>query len=722
MALKLIERYDTGGGFTVQIDAGSDASIVLLTTEFNAALYRLAEDGSETSLAAALSYPNFTSGIVETLSDGRYLLAVGGADGFGWGARLQIFNRDGSEASPLVNPEFDDANRAGPGFTVAPTQNGGFAFTWNDYQSGTAQYQATHTGSGPANYSGGSDVRIRFFDSDAGALTASIVADEDLETLSGATVSRRAADQYVNDSATLDGGQTVWAYLDNRVVGSPDGVGSHSEWEISVQISTAGNVGEPIKVDLGPYNEQFGTSYPQAVDPAAGPNVVALPGGGFAVIWTENLYEPADVWGGYSQIGWETKIRYFDAAGTALTDPIVILTRDMSQGNITKYVWAEALPDGQIVIAYQDGLDGVNGNGTTDAYLGIVGALGTWVEISRVNAAAAENTQFYTIQDIAVRSDGTIDLVYRDASVGSNGANRNVTVVDRFGFTEAGEASRVGGALANTLTGGMADEALFGLGGNDKLYGRGGSDALHGGLGSDLLDGAGGNDRLFGGNGADILNGGKGNDQMNGGRGADTYFVDSGADTIVDEAGIDTVKSAIGFKLVAGLEHLVLIGTANSAGTGNGAANAITGNAGANLLKGLEGADTIVGAGGADKIYGGAGNDQLKGGGGKDKFAFDTPLNKRSNVDDILDFRPVDDTILLDRDVFDGIAKNGTLAQSAFHAGRFAGDADDRILYDRGTGKIFYDADGSGGTAPVLFAEVSPGTNLTHLDFSAFGG
>ena len=49
--------------------------------------------------------------------------------------------------------------------------------------------------------------------------------------------------------------------------------------------------------------------------------------------------------------------------------------------------------------------------------------------------------------------------------------------------------------------------------------------------------------------------------------------------------------------------------------------------------------------------------------------------------------------------------------------GSSAGDADDRIVYDSGTGEIFYDADGSGAVAAILFATVTAGSPLTNADF-----
>lgn len=779
MTITRISRFDTGGGPQVRMDAGSDGSIVLLTTQASAVLYRLEEDGVQTGLVQAFSYPNFSSGIVETLSDGRYVVGVGGSEGFGNGARVQVFNRDGSEASALVNPEFDTAPRHGPGFVIAATQDGGFAFTWNDFQSGAQQYQVTHGNGSKANYSGASDVRIRYFDGAATATTASAVADEDVETISTATINRRAADQYLSDAETLSGGATVWAYVDNRVVGSPDGGGSHLEWEVSVQISTAASLGEPIKVDLGPYNEQFGTSYPQAIDVAAGINVVALSTGGFAVIWTENLFTANPGGSGYTQSGWTTLVRYYDAAGTALTAPIEIVSRDMGQGNITKYVWAEPLPDGKIAIAYADGLDGANGNGTTDAFLGVVGPLGASIEVIRANGEAATNSQFYSIEDMVVRTDGTIELSYRDA------ANANHTVVERFAITGAGGNAQVGGGAGETLTGTAADEVLFGFGGNDTLAGNGGIDALHGGEGDDHLNGGTGADRMFGyagndvftadnvldkvversgggldtvrasvsytlgehvenliltggaainGNGnalgnsltgsgaANRLDGKSGADAMAGGLGHDVYVVDNLGDSVTENgsSGSDTVESSVDFRLPTHVEKLILTGTAGRAGRGNSGDNNITGNSGANTINGSGGDDVIDAGGGNDLIYGSAGKDSLKGGAGLDRFLFNTALGI-ANVDKILDFHAPSDTINLDRAVFAKAGASGTLSAAAFRQGSAAGDASDRIVYEQATGKIYYDADGTGALAQILFATVTAGTALTNADFVIYG-
>jgi len=71
--------------------------------------------------------------------------------------------------------------------------------------------------------------------------------------------------------------------------------------------------------------------------------------------------------------------------------------------------------------------------------------------------------------------------------------------------------------------------------------------------------------------------------------------------------------------------------------------------------------------------------------------------------------------------VFVGIGATGTLAASAFRAGTAAGDSNDRIVYDTASGRLWFDADGSGAGAAVLFATLTAGTSLTAGDFVIIG-
>ena len=119
-----------------------------------------------------------------------------------------------------------------------------------------------------------------------------------------------------------------------------------------------------------------------------------------------------------------------------------------------------------------------------------------------------------------------------------------------------------GNAGVNAITGNSAANALSGLAGNDTLYG---------------FDG---NDRLDGGTGADA---------MTGGNGDDTYVIDNAGDTMGECVGQRRRPGAEHGhgRARAGVENLVLNGTAAINGTGNASGNAIMGNSAANVLSGL---------------------------------------------------------------------------------------------------------------------------------------
>jgi Ca2+-binding RTX toxin-like protein len=186
-----------------------------------------------------------------------------------------------------------------------------------------------------------------------------------------------------------------------------------------------------------------------------------------------------------------------------------------------------------------------------------------------------------------------------------------------------------GGGAADSLAGGEGNDTLNGLAGDDSLnggngvdilYGGDGLDSLIGGAGKDTLYGQAGVDTLDGGSEGDWLDGGTGADAMTGGTGDDTYVVDDINDTTIELSGEgnDVVHSSIDWTLGANIERLILDGTANISGTGNGLANVIMGNSGDNILDGAGGDDTMKGGAGADGLYGGDGNDVLYGGDGGD--------------------------------------------------------------------------------------------------------
>lgn len=259
-----------------------------------------------------------------------------------------------------------------------------------------------------------------------------------------------------------------------------------------------------------------------------------------------------------------------------------------------------------------------------------------------------------------------------------------------------------GNALDNVIIGNAAANTLYGGAGDDQIDGRGGADTMIGGAGND------------------------------------TYFVDNIGDKVVELAGggIDTVVSSVAIVLGEEIEHLRLVGggaegsakakasVSGLNGTGNALANQMTGSAAGNVIDGAGGNDVIAGKGGNDRLFGGDGNDILSGGlgrdvlvggKGKDRFLFDEGLG-RGNADRIKDFGFGKDKIVLDTALFGGL-EAGKLAKKAYVEARSAKDRNDRIVYEKKEGKLYFDADGKGGAKAVLFARVDKALDLSHGDF-----
>ena len=378
------------------------------------------------------------------------------------------------------------------------------------------------------------------------------------------------------------------------------------------------------------------------------------------------------------------------------------------------------------IMSYEDGWQtrpAAHGAPPTTSSYGWVGSLSPF-DIAAIQDKYGVNEEWATGDDLYelkdVNSDGTFYSSIWDAggtdTISYAGA-RDATIDLRAATLayEHGGGGWISYALGIhggfTIANGVTIENARGGDGHDTLTGNAADNVLTGGNGNDILTGGDGNDSLIG---------NAGGDRMIGGAGNDVYSVSSSGDRVIESAdgGVDTVRSAISFTLGSALENLVLTGTA-AEGWGNSGANNMTGNAAANLLVGGAGADTIAGDAGNDRIGGGTGKDVLEGGAGRDAFFFAEAAGS-ANADNILDFTPADDTLFLDRRIFSQIGM-GALGAGAFREGVAAADADDRIIYDAASGKIFYDKDGAGGAAGLLFATVDPGTALTHADFMIYG-
>ncbi len=278
--------------------------------------------------------------------------------------------------------------------------------------------------------------------------------------------------------------------------------------------------------------------------------------------------------------------------------------------------------------------------------------------------------------------------------------------------------------LDDRFVGSAAGERVTAGNGRDLLYGNAGNDYLNGGDGIDVLDGGDGNDTLIGG-------GGEGPNILKGGNGNDVYKFNEKVDIVIDTGGLDSRMVAKNSTLSAkdkfeGLAADELLSASKSLTlTGNAKANLLVGHDGRNTLNGVAGNDIIEGRLGNDKLDGGAGNDQLYGGlgndnliggAGRDTFYFDTTLG--ANVDRIVAFSTRDDRIALDSDVFTALAGSSKLSSAAFYIGSSAKAADDRIIYNKSTGALSYDADGTGtAAAAIKFATLDKNLKLSAADF-----
>jgi serralysin len=161
------------------------------------------------------------------------------------------------------------------------------------------------------------------------------------------------------------------------------------------------------------------------------------------------------------------------------------------------------------------------------------------------------------------------------------------------------------------------------------------TDTVLGTAGDNAISTQDGNDTLNGGDGNDTLDGGAGADAMEGGAGDDTFGVDDAGDVVTDASGNDTVLASVDYTLTAGLETLILVGTAFS-GTGNTQDNLIVGTSLGNALYGVAGNDTLLGLDGGDYLDGGTGSDYMEGGDGDDTYVVDDAGDAVSEADTVL--------------------------------------------------------------------------------------
>ncbi|MBE9007991.1 choice-of-anchor I family protein [Fortiea sp. LEGE XX443] len=265
----------------------------------------------------------------------------------------------------------------------------------------------------------------------------------------------------------------------------------------------------------------------------------------------------------------------------------------------------------------------------------------------------------YTISDGNLTATATVDLTVTLGSNQINGTSGNDVL------RGTGRIDVIRGFAGNDIISGLGDnDVIYGGDGNDILNGNAGDDSLYGENGNDILNGGDGNDSLYGEDGNDILNGGDGNDSLYGGDGNDI----------------------------------------------------LNGNAGDDTLVGGDGNDTLVGGAGNDILIGGLGRNILTGGGGRDSFYLTNAGD--SDFDTIIDFARGVDSLVVSKSEFGLDQALGTLDPGLFRLGTSATADSDRFIYDRNTGKLFFDEDGVGSAAKVQIAQLSTRPILGNTDIT----
>jgi serralysin len=641
---------------------------------------------------------------IEVLQDGRFVVA--------WEYAVSPANAQKDIRARIFNPDGTAYDRGGPGGTqdflvnsstasdqldisIAALDDGGFIITFDNHsQSGTSQV----------------DVRARAFDDKGQAVGDDFV------------VNARTAENQSNSSiATLRNGNYVVVYED-----------SNGNGDIRGRIFT--HDGEPLP---GPEFVMPAITEGEQADPM----VIALSNGRFVVVWNDA--------NGDGSVG-GIKAQIFEADGTKYRDEFII---NQTTEGIQTARGAVALSDGGFAVVYEDG------SSTTAILLTTFDNEGSRVGSEIQIEASDENQPSRPI--VTELADGRLAVTWQESSTVGQAEDVYGKIVDaRFAAINLS-----GTSFDDQYIGTNFGDRLGGAAGADRLRGEGGDDTLDGGAGADVLDGGAGFDfasfasatsgvtASLAGGGGDSFTGiegiigsaygdtliGNGTADLRGGLGADTYQVKAG-DGVTENAGsgTDTVIASGSYSLSASaeVEMLMLSGLSSRMAadlTGSNTANAITGHAGANTLKGeggndllkaASGNDRVYGGTGDDKLYGGLGNDRLYGGTGSDQdiFVFDTRPNKSTNVDRVYDFNPRYDTFQLDNAVFTKLGTGSAARPKKFSSDMFvksnkAQDAEDRVIYDRKTGALYYDQDGTGSKAQVKIATLNKNLALTHNDF-----
>ena len=325
------------------------------------------------------------------------------------------------------------------------------------------------------------------------------------------------------------------------------------------------------------------------------PTVVALPDGGFAIIYEDNEFQD----GGLSML-------VYAADGT-------FISKSDISGNTTNVSDPEAtvLDNGFIAITLIENVpDPAGGDDYGIPIVRTVDPATGQIVIEDTNIVGQSVGWDGTARDphITTLEDGRIVPVFSRDQVRSE-----MEVLEAVRFTTGDNTTNVvnGDELIDVMRGGTSADFFYGLENDDRLFGGEGDDWLYGGEGDDILDGDEGADLLFGEDGDDEIDGGAGGDFIYGGEGDDILTGEDGVDWIYGEDDRDIILGQDGGDILFG-------GRGQDQIFGGAETDTIFGEDGDDILHGQDGGDVISGQNGNDRIFGGADGDFLFGGDDED--------------------------------------------------------------------------------------------------------
>ena len=404
-----------------------------------------------------------------------------------------------------------------------------------------------------------------------------------------------------------------------------------------------------------------------------------------------------------------------------LGDSKVIVKENPNEGVDTVYSTAPAytLPNNveQLILLYF----GANNQPLTTNISAIGNALNNYIVGNAVaniiDGAAGADTMIGQGGNDTYIVDSSLDVVIE--ALGAGVADLVQSTATNFTLPSHVENLTLMGKANINGTGNGAANLITGNSGSNTLTGGGGNDTMTGGAGADrfVLNGVGTTTITDFGNGADILiNGANSSVSMTLTKawvGTNATRNDGLASILSDGLKVDLSKVTLGNGFSISNIKDGKVGSKAANFIGSGLDDVITGGAGADTLNGGAGNDIIIGGGGNDLITGGAGNDL---------FRFTSPPDAKKNVDTIFDFAQGQDKINFDARVFAGfLTLNESFdfleAATGLNAATLAST---RVIYNKTSGALYYDQDGSATEFNPIQVAIIGKTTHPALDSSDF--